>query len=314
MDGRELLAERFEEHRPRLKAVAYRMLGSLSEAEDAVQETWLKLSRSDSERVENLGGWLTTVVGRVCLDLLRARKQRGEQPLDVQGADPHAPGTHVPDPQVSALPGGREATDPEQEALLTDSVGLALLVVLDTLSPAERLAFVLHDMFAVPFEDIAPIVERAPAATRQLASRARRRVRDSAPEPEPDRRRHREVVKAFLAAARGGDFDALLELLDPDVVLRADGGEIAELSRLVRGATAVVAGARSFATLAGATRLAMVNGRVGQISVHNGKAFSVAEFTVRDGRIVEINILADRERLGALLDARTLAELTADAG
>ncbi|MER7347773.1 sigma-70 family RNA polymerase sigma factor [Streptomyces aurantiacus] len=313
MDGRELLAERFEEHRPRLKAVAYRMLGSLSEAEDAVQETWLKLSRADSEGVENLGGWLTTVVGRVCLDLLRARKQRGEQPLDVQGADPNVPGTHVPDPQISPLPGGREAADPEQEALLTDSVGLALLVVLDTLSPAERLAFVLHDMFAVPFEDIAPIVERAPAATRQLASRARRRVRDSAAEPEPDRRRHREVVKAFLAAARGGDFDALLELLDPEVVLRADGGEIAGLSRLVRGATAVVAGARSFATLAGSTHLAMVNGRVGQIAVHNGMPFSVGEFTVRDGRIVEINILADRERLAALLDEHTLAELTADA-
>ncbi|MFD9073458.1 sigma-70 family RNA polymerase sigma factor [Streptomyces lasiicapitis] len=312
MDGRELLAERFEEHRPRLKAVAYRMLGSLSEAEDAVQETWLKLSRSDSEGVENLGGWLTTVVGRVCLDLLRSRKQRGEQPLDFQGSDPNAPGTYVPDPQVSALPGGREAADPEQEALLTDSVGLALLVVLDTLSPAERLAFVLHDMFAVPFEDIAPIVERAPAATRQLASRARRRVRDAAPEPEPDRRRHREVVKAFLAAARGGDFDALLALLDPDVVLRADGGEVTGLSRLVRGATAVVAGARSFSTLAGSTHLAIVNGRVGQIALHNGKAFSVGEFTVRDGRIVEINILADRERLATLLDERTLAELAAE--
>ncbi|GHC47355.1 sigma-70 family RNA polymerase sigma factor [Streptomyces flavofungini] len=307
MDGRDLLAQRFEEHRPRLKAVAYRMLGSLSEAEDAVQETWLKLSRVDDERVENLGGWLTTVVGRVCLDLLRARKQRGEQPLDVQASD-----THVPDPEVSPLPGGRDAVDPEQEALLADSVGLALLVVLDTLSPAERLAFVLHDMFAVPFEDIAPIVERAPAATRQLASRARRRVRgsDPAPAPDTDRTRHRQVVEAFLAAARKGDFDALLELLDPGVVLRADGGGAEGLSRLVRGATAVVAGARSFSTLAPTTYLALVNGKVGQIAVHDGRAFSVGEFTVRDGRIVEINILADQERLRELVDERTVAAVT----
>ncbi|QCX79046.1 ECF RNA polymerase sigma factor SigJ [Streptomyces sp. YIM 121038] len=306
MDGRDLLAERFEEHRPHLKAVAYRMLGSLSEAEDAVQETWLKLSRTDSDAVQNLGGWLTTVVGRVCLDLLRARQQRGEQSLDV-------PDTYVPDPQVSALPGRRETVDPEEEALLTDSVGLALLVVLDTLSPAERLAFVLHDMFAVPFEDIAPIVERAPAATRQLASRARRRVRDAAPVPDPDRAKQREVVEAFLAAARGGDFDALLELLDPDVVLRADGGEVAGLSRLVRGAQAVVAGARSFATVALATHLVLVNGRVGQLSVVDGKPFSVGEFTVRDGRIVEINILADHDRLAALLDSATVTAVTGEA-
>ncbi|MEW2524648.1 sigma-70 family RNA polymerase sigma factor [Streptomyces sp. NPDC047071] len=306
MDGRDLLAERFEEHRPHLKAVAYRMLGSLSEAEDAVQEAWLKLSRTDSDAVQNLGGWLTTVVGRVCLDLLRARQQRGEQSLDV-------PDTYVPDPQVSALPGRRETVDPEEEALLTDSVGLALLVVLDTLSPAERLAFVLHDMFAVPFEDIAPIVERAPAATRQLASRARRRVRDAAPVPDPDRAKQREVVEAFLAAARGGDFDALLELLDPDVVLRADGGEVAGLSRLVRGAQAVVAGARSFATVALATHLVLVNGRVGQLSVVDGKPFSVGEFTVRDGRIVEINILADHDRLAALLDSATVTAVTGEA-
>ncbi|MEI5101594.1 sigma-70 family RNA polymerase sigma factor [Streptomyces sp. PmtG] len=306
MDGRHLLAERFEEHRPRLKSVAYRMLGSLSEAEDAVQETWLKLSRSDSDSVRNLGGWLTTVVGRVCLDLLRSRQQRGEQSLDV-------PETYVPDPQISPLSGFREAADPEEEALLTDSVGLALLVVLDTLSPAERLAFVLHDMFAVPFEDIAPIVERAPAATRQLASRARRRVRDAAPAPDPDRAKQREVVEAFLAAARGGEFDALLELLDPDVVLRADGGEVAGLSRLVRGATAVVQGARSFSTLAASTHLVLVNGRVGQISVVEGKPFSVGEFTVRDGRIVEINILADGDRLAALLDASAITAITAAA-
>ncbi|QDQ13623.1 sigma-70 family RNA polymerase sigma factor [Streptomyces spectabilis] len=306
MDGRDLLAERFEEHRPHLKAVAYRMLGSLSEAEDAVQESWLKLSRADSEAVRNLGGWLTTVVGRICLDLLRSRQQRGEQSLDV-------PDTYVPDPQVSALPGRTETADPEEAALLTDSVGLALLVVLDTLSPAERLAFVLHDMFAVPFEDIAPIVERAPAATRQLASRARRRVRDAAPVPDPDRARQREVVEAFLAAARGGEFDALLELLDPDVVLRADGGEVAGLSRLVRGAQAVVAGARSFATVALSTHLVLVNGRVGQMAVVDGKPFSVGEFTVRDGRIVEINILADHDRLAALLDADTVAAVTGEA-
>ncbi|MFD9906587.1 sigma-70 family RNA polymerase sigma factor [Streptomyces sp. NPDC059063] len=302
MDGSNLLARRFEENRPRLKSVAYRMLGSLSEAEDAVQETWLKLSRSDSDSVQNLSGWLTTVVGRVCLDMLRARQQRGEQSLDV-------PDTVMPDPEVSALPGRTDNRDPEEEALLTDSVGLALLVVLDTLSPAERLAFVLHDMFAVPFEDIAPIVERAPAATRQLASRARRRVRDAAPVPDPDRNKQREVVEAFLAAARGGDFDALLELLDPDVVLRADGGGVADLSRLVRGAAAVVAGARSFATLAGTTYPALVNGQVGQVAFLDGKPFSIGEFTIRDGKIVEINILADRERLPALLDESTIAAL-----
>ncbi|MGA4839663.1 sigma-70 family RNA polymerase sigma factor [Streptomyces sp. G45] len=302
MDGTSLLARRFEENRPRLKSVAYRMLGSLSEAEDAVQETWLKLSRADSDGVRNLSGWLTTVVGRVCLDMLRSRQQRGEQPLDV-------PGTFVPDPEVRPLPGRGEAHDPEEEALLTDSVGLALLVVLDTLGPAERLAFVLHDMFAVPFEDIAPIVERAPAATRQLASRARRRVRDAAPVPDPDRARQREVVEAFLAAARGGDFDALLELLDPDVVLRADGGDVGGLSRLVRGAASVVAGARSFGSLAGSTYLALVNGRVGHVSLLDGKAFSVGEFTVRDGRIVEINILADRDRLSTLVDEATVAAL-----
>ncbi|GHE84963.1 DNA-directed RNA polymerase sigma-70 factor [Streptomyces longispororuber] len=303
MDGRQLLAERFEEHRPHLRAVAYRMLGSLSEAEDAVQETWLKLSRSDTDGVRNLGGWLTTVTGRVCLDLLRSRRQRGELSLDV-------PETYVPDPRISPLPGRGEAADPEEEALRADSVGLAMLVVLDTLSPAERLAFVLHDMFAVPFEDIAPIVERAPAATRQLASRARRRVREAAPAPDPDRAKQREVVEAFLAAARGGDFDALLELLDPDVVLRADGGDATGLSRIVRGSQAVVAGARSFATVALSTHLVLVNGRVGQLSVLDGKPFSVGEFTVRDGRIVEVTILADRDRLAALVDASTIAAVT----
>ena len=209
MDEHDWLAERFEENRTHLRAVAYRMLGSLSEADDAVQESWLRLSRSDTSGVENLGGWLTTVVARVCLDMLRSRKSRREEPLDV----------HVPEPIVS-----REAgTDPEHEALLADSVGLALLVVLETLAPAERLAFVLHDMFAVPFDEIAPIVGRSPAAARQLASRARRRVQGCGRAlPDADLTRQREVVDAFLAAARGGDFDALLAVLDPDVVLRAD--------------------------------------------------------------------------------------------
>src|SRR5262245_52581549 len=204
MNQRDRLGERFEQNRPHLRAVAYRMLGSLSEADDAVQEAWLRLSRSDTSEVENLGGWLTTVVARVCLDMLRSRKSRREEPL----------GVHVPDPVVSS----EDGIDPEHEALLADSVGLALLVVLDTLNPAERLAFVLHDMFAVPFNEIAPLVGRSPTAARQLASRARRRVRGSAPVPDPDLARQREVVDAFLAASRGGDFDALLAVLDPDVV------------------------------------------------------------------------------------------------
>src|SRR5437763_12731462 len=203
------LAVMFEASRPRLQAVAYRMLGSLTEAEDAVQETWLRLSRSGADGVENLGGWLTTVVGRVCLDILRSRKALREDPLE----------THVPEPVISR----EEGIDPEQEVLLADAVGLALLVVLETLAPAERLAFVLHDMFAVPFDDIAPIVERSPAATRQLASRARRRVQGTAT-PDADLPRQRKVVHAFLAASRDGDFDALLAVLDPDVLLRADGG------------------------------------------------------------------------------------------
>src|SRR5438477_2141872 len=210
MDQQEWLAREFEDHRPHLRAVAYRMLGSLSEADDAVQDAWLRLRRTDTSEVENLRGWLTTIVARVALNMLRARRTRREQPLDV----------HVPDPIIDPADG----TDPEHEALLADSVGLALLVVLETLNPAERLAFVLHDMFAVPFEEIAPIVERSPAATRQLASRARRRVQGQRAIPDADMDRQREVVAAFLAASRGGDFDALLALLDPDVVLRADLG------------------------------------------------------------------------------------------
>src|SRR5437762_12397308 len=226
VDARSWLAERFEEHRAHLRAVAYRMLGSLSEADDAVQESWLRLSRSDTSDVENLRAWLTTVVARVCLNVLRSRRTRREEPLDVR----------VPDPVVSRDAG----TQPEHEALLADSVGLALLVVLETLGPAERLAFVLHDMFGVPFDEIAEIVDRSPDAARQLASRARRRVRGAAPETEPDLDREREVVNAFLAASRAGDFEALLAVLDPDVVFRIDGGGVPARSRPpVVGAAAV---------------------------------------------------------------------------
>ncbi|MEV0318636.1 sigma-70 family RNA polymerase sigma factor [Streptomyces sp. NPDC050658] len=291
MDQNEALAARFEEHRPHLKAVAYRMLGSLSESEDAVQESWIRLSRSDSDAVRNLGGWLTTVVGRICLDMLRTRQSRREESLSV------TQDTHVPDPVVSR----GEVVDPEQEVLLADSVGLALLVVLETLAPAERLAFVLHDMFAVPFDEIAPVVERSTAATRQLASRARRRVQDSAPTPDNDPVRQREVVGAFFAAARGGDFDALLELLDPDVVLRADTGELASgLSKLVRGATVVAGQARMFSKGAPPVALVLVNGRLGAVGVPDGQIVSVMEFTVTNGKIVELNIIADTERLRAL--------------
>src|SRR5215217_3859328 len=234
------LAQRFEEHRTHLKAVAYRMLGSLSEADDAVQEAWLRLSRSDTSDIENLGGWLTTVVARVCLNMLRSRRSRREEPLD------ESLGVRVPDPIVSREGG----IDPEHEALLADSVGLALLVVLETLAPAERLAFVLHDMFAVPFEEIAPIVERSPTAARQLASRARRRVQGAAREPVDPLPRQREVVDAFLAASREGDFEALLAVLDPDVVLRIDGGALRPAATVVtRGAENVARRAMTFARL-----------------------------------------------------------------
>ncbi|MEV0125374.1 RNA polymerase sigma factor SigJ [Streptomyces sp. NPDC050703] len=290
------LATAFEEHRPRLNAVAYRMLGSLGESEDAVQEAWLRLSRSDAAEVRNLGGWLTTVVGRICLDLLRSRQSRREDSLDVSLE------THVPDPVLSRL----DTVDPEQEVLLADSVGLALLVVLDTLAPAERLAFVLHDMFAVPFEDIAPVVERSAAATRQLASRARRRVRGSTPAAETDVAKQREVVDAWMAATRAGDFEALLELLDPDVVLRADSGDLAAgLSKLMRGAETVAGQAAMFASLADVQTVVLVNGLPGLIAAPGGKVFSVGAFTVVDGRITEINIIADPERLRRL-DAEAL--------
>jgi RNA polymerase sigma factor (sigma-70 family) len=278
MDENEFLAARFEEHRSRLRAVAYRMLGSVSEADDAVQDAWLRLSHSDTSEVENLGGWLTTVVARVSLNMLRSRNSRSEQPL----------GVHMPEPIIDRADG----TDPEHEALLADSVGLALLVVLETLSPAERLAFVLHDMFAVPFDEIAPIVDRSPDATRQLASRARRRVQVNNSVPDADLNAQREVVEAFLAAARDGDFDRLVAVLDPDVVLRADFGPPAAL-REVRGAAAVAGQAETYSRLGLVMQPALINGAVGLVTTRDGQPFSVGGFTVRDGKIVAIDILAD---------------------
>ena len=291
MDEQEWLAQRFEEHRTHLRAVAYRMLGSLSEADDALQETWLRLSRSNTSGLENLGGWLTTVVGRVCLNMLRSRRSKREEPLE------GSLGAHVPEPIVSR----QDGSDPEQQALLADSVGLALLVVLETLPPAERLAFVLHDMFAVPFEEIAPIVGRSEVATRQLASRARRRVQGAALAPDADLARQREVVDAFFAASRDGDFDTLLAVLDPDVVLRIDGGAVrAGLSREVRGAAAVAEQTLTFSRLSPFVRRALVNGVAGVVVAPRGRPFAVMGFTVRGGKIVEIDVLADPERLGRL--------------
>ena len=286
MHEHDWLTERFEEHRAHLRAVAYRMLGSVSEAEDAVQEAWLRLSRADTSDVENLGGWLTTVVSRVCLNRLRSRKSRREEPMVV----------YVPDPIVSR----EDETDPEHEAQLVDSVGLALLVVLDALAPAERLAFVLHDMFAVPFEQIAGIVGRSPAAARQLASRARRRVQGAAT-PDVDLTRQREVVDAFFAAARDGDFDALVAVLDPDVVLRSDGGAARPgVSVVVQGAEAVAKRAVTFARLSPFVRRALVNGAAGVVVAPGGRPVSVMGFTVRGGRIVEIHAVADPDRLRQL--------------
>jgi RNA polymerase sigma-70 factor, ECF subfamily len=287
MDEQEWLARRFEEQRARLRAVAYRMLGSLSEADDAVQETWIRLSRTNADEVENLGGWLTTVVARVSLNMLRSRQTRREEPF----------GPHVPEPIIDPVAG----VDPEHEALLADSVGLALLVVLEMLSPAERLAFVLHDMFAVPFEQIAPIVERTPEAARQLASRARRRVRGSSPVGDADPEQQREVVEAFLAAAREGDFAALVALLDPDVVLRADSGpDLPGATIEVRGAAEVAGRALTYARLQLMNRPVLVNGMFGMMSFRDGRPFSVGAITVRGGRIVELDILADPERLAQL--------------
>jgi RNA polymerase sigma factor (sigma-70 family) len=283
MDERDWLAERFEEHRSHLRAVAYRMLGSLSEADDAVQETWLRLSRTGGGEVENLGGWLTTVVARVSLNLLRSRRARREEPLAV----------HLPEPIVDRADG----VDPEHEALLADAVGMALLIVLETLSPPERLAFVLHDMFAVPFDEIAPIVDRSPEAARQLASRARRRVRGEAAVPDADMEAQRAVVEAFFAAARDGDLEALVAVLDPDVVLRADTGAAAGGAVEVRGAHNVARRALGYARRGLLVRPALVNGAVGAVTTLDGGLFSIGGMTVRDGRIVELDILADPERL-----------------
>jgi RNA polymerase sigma factor (sigma-70 family) len=279
VDENEWLARRFEAHRTHLQTVAYRMLGSRTEADDAVQESWLRLSRTDTSGVENLAGWLTTVVGRVCLDMLRSRKSRREEPLD----------DHVPDSIASI--------DPETEALQADSVGLALLVVLDTLTPAERLAFVLHDMFAVPFDEIAAIVGRSPAAAKQLASRARRQVQGAKAVPETDLARQREVVAAFLAASRNGEFDALVALLDPDVVLRADRAAVDAGAEEARGALAV---AGTFSGRARAAQLALIDGAAGLVWAPGGQPRVVFGFTVADGTIVGIEMLADPARLDEL--------------
>jgi RNA polymerase sigma-70 factor, ECF subfamily len=287
MDRDEWLAQRFEEHRGHLRAVAYRMLGSLAEAEDAVQEAWLRLSRAETRDVENLRGWLTTVVARVCLNVLRSRRAHPEQSLD----------THVPDPIV----GPESGLDPEREAELADSVGLAMLVVVDTLAPAERVAFVLHDMFGVSFEEIASILGRSPTATRQLASRARRRVQGSPRVPDTDIAGQRQVVDAFFAAARGGDFETLIAVLDPNVVLRSDGGVLRPAaSVVVRGAEAVARQALMFARPLTSVRSTLVNGAAGVVIVPDDQPVSVMAFTVRGGRIMEINALTDPERLRTL--------------
>jgi RNA polymerase sigma factor (sigma-70 family) len=277
------LEAEFEAHRDHLRAVAFRMLGSASEAEDALQESWLRLSRGDADSIENPGGWLTTVVGRVCLDMLRSRKSRREQPL-----------VSVPEPLVTR----EEAPDPEHEVLLADSVGLALFVVMEALSPGERLAFVLHDMFGIPFEEIAPIVDRSPAATRKLASRARQRVRGQPLEPDVGLAAQREVVDAFVAASREGDFEALVRVLDPEVILRADAGPLQPmLSTEIQGAERVASQAMRFAPLADYGRPVVVNGVAGVLVVRDGRPMSLGAFTVRGGRIAEIDILADTSRL-----------------
>jgi RNA polymerase sigma-70 factor (ECF subfamily) len=282
MDEVAWLTERFEEHRPRLRAVAFRMLGSLSEADDAVQEAWLRFTRADRGEVSNLGGFLTTVVARVCLNMLRSRRQRAEEPLDV----------HVPDPIVSA------DADPEHQAVLADAVGLALLVVLEALSPAERVAFVLHDMFAVPYEQIAPMLERSPEAARQLASRARRRVQGQAVTPDPDVARQRAVVDAFFAAARKGDLAGLIEVLDPEVVLRADGGASrARQTFTMRGAEQVAGQAVTGERFAPFVRPALINGAAGVVVVAKDRVLSIMGFTVAHGRIVAIDVLWDPDRL-----------------
>jgi RNA polymerase sigma-70 factor (ECF subfamily) len=293
VDDRDWLAQRFEEDRLRLRGVAYRMLGSLAEAEDAVQEAWIRLARSDADAIENLSGWLTTVVGRVCLDMLRSRRARREESLEV----------HVPDPIVEPA----TATDPEQEALLADSVGLALLLVLDTLTPAERLAFVLHDMFDVPFADIAQLLDRSTDATKMLASRARRRLRDTPSEPDADLDQQHRIVNAFFAAARAGDFEALVGVLAPDVVLRAEGGPgRPHFNAFVRGAEAVAGRAMSFANPRAVLHPALVNGAAGVVVTVNGRPFSIMSFTVAGGRIVAIDGIADPDRMAACLSTSGL--------
>jgi RNA polymerase sigma factor (sigma-70 family) len=288
MAGSDRLIEGFEENRTRLRAVAYRMLGSLAEADDAVQEAWLRLTRADSSEVDNLGAWLTTIVARICLNVLRSRRTRREEPFDAR----------LPDPVISPT----DRTSPEDEALLTDSVGLALQVVLDTLTPAERLAFVLHDMFDLPFDEIAPIVGRSSASARQLASRARRRVRGAdVHTPDPDVGRQREVVDAFFAAARGGDFDALVAVLDPDVVERVDAGPARrDLSGIARGARVIAGRAIMFDQPSPRLRPVLVNGAAGVVVTVRGEPFAVMAFTVSGGRIAEIDVLADPDRLNRL--------------
>ena len=284
MDERDWLAERFQERRPRLRAVAYRMLGSTSEADDAVQEAWVRLSRSNAGEIDNLEAWLVTVVGRVALNMLRSRKTRGEEPLDA----------HLPDPIVDRADG----IDPEHEALLADSVGLALLVVLETLTPAERIAYVLHDMFSVPFDEIGAILDRSPDAARQLASRGRRRIRGANTTPDADAAAQQEVVEAFLAAARDGDFDALVAVLDPDIVLREDwgSGTIVE----VRGAKNVARRAKAASQLGLVARPALINGAAGWVSLLDGEVYAIAALTLQDGRITTMDILLDPARLARL--------------
>jgi RNA polymerase sigma factor (sigma-70 family) len=285
MDQQEWLARQFEQERPHLRAVAYRMLGSLSEAEDAVQDAWLRMSRADTGEVENMRAWLTTIVARVSLNMLRARSSRGEQALDGR----------LPDPIIDSADG----TDPEHEAMLADAVGLALLVVLETLTPAERLAFVLHDMFAVPFEEIAPIVDRSPEAARQLASRGRRRVRGAAPPPDADLAAQWGVVEAFLAAARDGSFEGLVAVLDPDVQLRSDGGATG-LTQHLQGAATVAGQALMWSRVDLTMRRALVNGAAGMVISRDGRPFSICAVTVRNGRIAELDFLADPERIAQL--------------
>ena len=284
MDERDWLAERFQEHRPRLRAVAYRMLGSTSEADDAVQEAWIRLSRSNAGEIDNLEAWLVTAVGRVALNMLRARKTRREEPLDA----------HLPDPIVDRADGN----DPEHEALLADSVGLALLVVLETLTPAERLAYVLHDMFAVPFDEIGAILDRSPDAARQLASRGRRRIRGADTTPEADAAAQQEVVEAFLAAARDGDFDALVAVLDPDIVVREDMGSGTLVE--VRGAENVARRAMAFSQLGLVARPARINGAAGWVSLLDGEVYAIGALTLQNGRITTMDILLDPARLARL--------------